>query len=77
MAGNEPENTAGAAQGSSSPRADEPKICGNCGDQIEIKKWHPVVTRTDEDGSFTVFAFCDEDCWDEWEETNPNNTTRR
>ena len=50
----------------SAVRADEPKICANCEKQIDTMKWHPVVTRTDDDGRFRVYAFCDEDCRDEW-----------
>lgn len=52
----------------SSGRADEPKSCANCGTQIDTAEWHPIVTRTDDDGSFHVYAFCDEDCRDEWQE---------
>lgn len=77
MGGNEQENTADATQDGSSTRADEPKICANCGDRIDTKEWHPVVTRTDEDGTFRVYAFCDEDCRDEWKDADSNRTPRR
>ena len=55
-----------AARGEASARADEPKVCGNCGAGIETKEWHPLVTRTDDDGRFRVYAFCDGTCRDEW-----------
>lgn len=55
------------ASDDSAVRADEPKICANCGKQIDTMEWHPVVTRTDDDdGRFRVYAFCDEDCRDKW-----------
>lgn len=66
MQDNEQENTINAVQDGSSGRADEPKICANCGSEIDTKEWHPLVTRTDDDGNFRVYAFCDEDCRDEW-----------
>lgn len=58
----------------SSTRADEPKICANCGTQIDTKEWHPLITQTDDDGRFRVYAFCDEDCRDEWRNNDSNNT---
>lgn len=50
----------------SSVRADEPKTCAHCGTQIDTTEWHPLVTRTDDDGTFRVRAFCDDGCRDEW-----------
>jgi hypothetical protein len=47
-------------------RADEPTVCAHCGQRIDIKKWHPLVTGTDEHGEFQVYAFCSEACRDSW-----------
>lgn len=38
-----------------------------------MENWHPVVTRR-ENGDFRVYAFCDEDCRDEWTDTDAGNT---
>lgn len=65
--GSEPDQT----QNSSSGRVTEPENCANCGQPINMKTWHPVVTRTDEKGNFHVYAFCDEDCKDEWHSATP------
>lgn len=74
MEENEQENATDAGADESSVRADEPKICANCGTQIDTKEWHPLVTRTDADGRFRVYAFCDEDCQDEWVNNDSNST---
>lgn len=66
MRNNEQENTTDAVTDGSSGRADEPKICTNCGSSIDTKEWHPLETRTDDDGNFEVYAFCDDECRDEW-----------
>lgn len=66
MQDNEQENTTDVAPDGSSGRADEPKICANCGSQIETKEWHPLETMIDDDGNFRVYAFCDAECRDEW-----------
>lgn len=66
MEDNEQEATEDVIDAEPSVRADEPKSCANCGTQIDTTEWHPLVTRTDDDGSFRVFAFCDGDCRDEW-----------
>lgn len=58
-----------------SGRADQPKTCANCGEPIDMKDWHPVVTRTGPDGDFRVYAFCDEDCRDEWVDDDSTGTT--
>lgn len=68
MADDEQGNHDIAADNDVSVRADEPKTCANCGEQIDTTEWHPLVTRTDTDGNFQVFAFCNEDCRDEWTE---------
>lgn len=52
----------------SAVRADEPKICANCGAEIEATEWHPLVTQTDDEGNFRVYAFCDEGCRKAWAE---------
>jgi len=31
-----------------------------------MTEWHPLVTRTNDDGSFQVFAFCSRDCKTTW-----------
>lgn len=66
MQDDELESTTDAVRDGSSARADEPKTCANCGSQIDTKEWHPLVTRTDDDGTFRVYAFCDVDCRGEW-----------
>lgn len=60
------DNDTEGVDGESSGRADQPKMCVNCGKQIETTEWHPLVTRTDDDGNFHVYAFCDEACREEW-----------
>lgn len=47
-------------------RADEQTSCARCGRQIDITVWHPLVTRTDDDGNFQLFAFCSGWCRDNW-----------
>lgn len=68
MGDSEQENAVDAAHDDSSVRADEPKTCANCGAEIDTTEWHPLVTRTDGDGTFHVYAFCDESCRNEWTE---------
>lgn len=60
---------ADAADDESVVRADKPKVCANCGQQIDTSDWHPLVTRTEADGTFRVFAFCDATCRDTWATT--------
>lgn len=72
MQKNEQENAADAAYDPT--RADQPKICANCRKEIDTKEWHPVTTRTDANGTFSVHAFCDEDCRAEWVNTDTTNT---
>lgn len=50
-----------------SQRADRPKTCAACGREIDVSGWHPVVTRQTDDG-FRVYAFCDDDCRDDWDD---------
>jgi len=57
-------NTPGADE--SGTRANEPKTCACCGTPIDMTEWHPLVTRTNDDGSFQVFAFCSRDCKTTW-----------
>jgi hypothetical protein len=68
MRDNEQENTTDATQNGSTERADEPQVCANCGGEIETEEWHPLVTQTDDDGRFRVYAFCDENCRDKWKD---------
>lgn len=75
MPDNQQENATDASHSEFSGRADQPKICANCRKQIDTKEWHPVLTRTDDDGNFWVYAFCDEECRDEWLDTSANRTT--
>jgi hypothetical protein len=60
-------DTGGSGAGSHAAPADQPKRCANCGDRIPFKEWHPVVAKTDDDGEFTLFAFCTEDCRKSWQ----------
>lgn len=46
-----------------------PEVCSNCGDPLPLEGWHPLRASTDADGTFRVYAFCDADCLEEWEET--------
>lgn len=66
MGDEDQETEADAAGEESAVRADEPKICENCGVEIDTMEWHPLVTQTDADGNFRVYAFCSEDCREEW-----------
>lgn len=66
MGDNEQADDADAAADESSARADEPKTCANCGTEIDTREWHPLTTRTDDDGDFQVYAFCSDECRDEW-----------
>lgn len=74
MEENEQENTAGADADETATPADEPKTCANCGTRIDTTEWHPVVTRTDADGNFRVYAFCDTGCRDEWLDDTSTDT---
>jgi hypothetical protein len=65
MSDDERETDADAARTDDSERADRPKSCAHCGKRIDTTEWHPVAT-VDDDGAFRVYAFCDEDCRDEW-----------
>lgn len=47
-------------------RANRPKTCANCGATIDTKEWHPLMTETDGDDTFRLYAFCDRDCQEEW-----------
>ena len=63
------------AAGDESPvRADEPKTCANCGKRIDTSEWHPLATRVDDDGNFTVYAFCSDRCRDELASNDADNT---
>lgn len=68
MRDSEQENATHTASDESSVRADEPKSCANCGVAIDTEEWHPLVTRTDPGGNFRLYAFCDENCRNEWDE---------
>lgn len=46
-----------------------PEVCANCCDPLPLEGWHPLKATTDADGTFRVYAFCDADCQEEWEET--------
>lgn len=59
------DNSAGSSGSDVTARADEPKVCANCGDRIETTEWHPVETRV-EDGDFRMYAFCSVDCREAW-----------
>lgn len=48
--------------------ADTPQTCATCGSQIDIDDWHPMVTEWDDDGTLRVYAFCDQDCKEDWAE---------
>lgn len=63
-------NDTDAVDEASTVRADEPKICAICEMEINTREWHPLVTRTDDDGRFHVYAFCSEECRDEWPDTD-------
>lgn len=76
MKTNEQENATTAVDDESFVRADEPKRCASCGKEIDIKEWHPLVTRTNNDGSFQVYAFCDGNCREKWISNNSNSTIR-
>lgn len=41
--------------------------CANCGAEIDGSEWHPVRATHDEDGEFRIYAFCSEECLEEWE----------
>lgn len=70
MEDNEQADDGNAAADESIVRADQPKTCANCGKQIDTSEWHPLVTRTDDDGTFRVYAFCSEKCRDEWTDSD-------
>lgn len=72
MEDNEQKNGTDATADESAVRADEPKTCANCGTQIDTTAWHPLVTRTDDDDTFRVYAFCDETCREEWVDSDNN-----
>ena len=44
------------------------ELCAYCAESIDTSEWHPVVART-ENGEFELYPFCDEDCRDDWEES--------
>lgn len=67
------DNEGGNGTDGASGRADRPETCANCGEPVDMENWHPVVTRR-ENGDFRVYAFCDEDCRDEWTDTDAGNT---
>lgn len=48
-------------------REDAAEVCTNCGDEIDSTEWHPVRATHDEDGEFRIYAFCSEECLEEWE----------
>ena len=60
------EGTDGFGTDESGIRANEPKSCACCSAEIDLSDWHPLVTRTDDDGTFHVYAFCSDDCKAEW-----------
>lgn len=51
-------------------RADQSATCARCGAHIDTSEWHPLMTETNNDGSFRVYAFCSEECRDEWAEAD-------
>lgn len=72
---NDRKNETGATPDESSGRADEPKTCANCGAEIDTREWHPLATRTNDDGNLRVYAFCEEDCRDEWADAGASTTS--
>lgn len=60
------QNDAADGAADSTVRANEPKHCAHCGVGIDVEEWHPLLTRTGDDGSFSVYAFCNERCRDDW-----------
>lgn len=66
MEDEEQSNGTDAVGEESAVRADEPKTCANCGADVDTKKWHPLATRTDADGNLHVYAFCSEECRNEY-----------
>ena len=48
--------------------ADERLPCANCGARVDVDRWHPVATGTDEHGDFRLYAFCSQECRDCWDE---------
>lgn len=48
--------------------AAEPLPCANCGARVDVDRWHPVATGTDERGDFRLYAFCSQECRDCWVE---------
>ncbi|PSP57462.1 hypothetical protein BRC82_00490 [Halobacteriales archaeon QS_1_67_19] len=47
-------------------RADRPRLCSQCGDRIDLTRWHPLASCTDEDGRIQVYAFCSDACHEQW-----------
>ncbi len=43
-----------------------PLACAECGDRIDRTEWHPVLSTTDDDGTFRVHAFCSQECRNAW-----------
>lgn len=40
--------------------------CANCDSPVDLEQWHPFELGEDDDDT-AVYAFCDEDCKEEWE----------
>lgn len=45
-----------------------PTTCHVCGADVNPTAWHPVATRTDDEGEFHLHLFCSLACRREWED---------
>lgn len=46
--------------------------CTLCGNPIDTAEWYPIRGRNDDRGTFHVYTFCSEQCYETWENDRSN-----
>lgn len=43
------------------------KYCANCGEELGLSKWPPIVEMTSDSGETLIHSFCDDECKATWD----------